>query len=171
MRVRRTPFSRAHSRLTLPSTRPLLWAMFMRTILLLTTLWTAGAFAAGEDSLQRRADAFLEGYNGIYQGLYTVAAEATWLSMTDVTPEHTGRRIGAEQAKAAFVGGTYVIDQARAFLRQTNQLDALTVRQLQAILLLAAEGVTKVYEVGPGAVLGGLTRQIDASMEVVKWDA
>jgi [acyl-carrier-protein] S-malonyltransferase len=45
------------------------------------------------------------------------------------------------------------------------------VRWVETIRLLAAEGVTKVYEVGPGAVLGGLARQIDPSMEVIKWDA
>jgi malonyl CoA-acyl carrier protein transacylase len=41
---------------------------------------------------------------------------------------------------------------------------------VETIRLLAAEGVTKVYEVGPGAVLDGLARQIDPTGEVVKWD-
>jgi [acyl-carrier-protein] S-malonyltransferase len=44
------------------------------------------------------------------------------------------------------------------------------VRWVETVKLLVAEGVTKVYEVGPGAVLGGLARQIEPSVEVVNWD-
>ena len=72
------------------------------------------------------------------QRLITVSGEATWDASTDVTPEHTGRRIGAEEAKAAFVGSTYVIEKARRFLEHTNVLDALSVRQLKMILLCAS---------------------------------
>ena len=38
---------------------------------------------------------FLDLYNRLYQSLYTVAQEAAWKSSTDVSPEHTGQRIGA----------------------------------------------------------------------------
>ncbi len=82
---------------------------------------------------------FLDLYNQLYQRLYTVAQEAAWKASTDVTDEHTGQRIGAEQAKAAFVGSPWVIGQARGFLQQRGQLDPLTVRQLDKILLFAAE--------------------------------
>jgi hypothetical protein len=58
----------------------------------------------GAAPVAERARAFLEGYNQTYQALYTVSAEATWKSMTDVKLEHTGQRIGAEEARAAFVG-------------------------------------------------------------------
>jgi peptidyl-dipeptidase A len=107
---------------------------------------TAG-LQGGEGFIQSRADAFLEGYNQVYQGLYTVASRATWTSMTDVTPEHTGQRIGAEEAYAAFVGSLYVIEKARALLQHVDQLDPLTVRQLQFILLNAAEAPATIPEV------------------------
>jgi [acyl-carrier-protein] S-malonyltransferase len=45
------------------------------------------------------------------------------------------------------------------------------VRWLESIRYLAGAGVTKIYEVGPGNVLTGLARQIDPSLEAVKWDA
>jgi len=94
-----------------------------------------------------RAAAFLEGYNQIYQALYAVSSEATWKAMTDVTPEHTGQRIGAEEGRAAFVGSPYVINTAREFLRQAEELEPLTVRQLQFILRIAAEYPGTIPEV------------------------
>jgi len=115
------------------------------------TLCTATFFAtpleASAPAFQSRADAFLKGYNHIYQGLYTVSSQATWKSMTDVLPEHTGERIGADQARAAFVGSTYVINQARGFLEHEEALDPLTVRQLRFILLIAAEAPATVPDV------------------------
>lgn len=93
--------------------------------------------AAGSPPAEVRQ--FLETYNQLGQRLQTVAQEAAWLAGTDVKPEHTGQRIGAEQALAAFAGSTHVIEQARKFLKQREQLDELSVRQLEQILLKAAE--------------------------------
>lgn len=88
---------------------------------------------------QQRADTFLETYTGIGQKLYAVTGEAYWKAATDVKPEHTGQRIGASEAYAAFAGSEYVINTARALLDQRAQLDDITVRQLEKILLDAAE--------------------------------
>jgi oligoendopeptidase F len=108
-------------------------------IVLFGTSWANAAPASTTDEqLARDAAQFLEMYNRVYQGLYTVAQEANWKARTDVTSEHTGQRIGAEQALAAFVGSTYVIEQTGAFLQHTNTLDDLTVRQLRMICLRAA---------------------------------
>jgi len=74
---------------------------------------SAGALPAADGAARSQvaADAsqFLEAYNRLYQSLYTVAQEAEWQASTDVTDEHTGQRIGADQAQAAFVGSTWVI--------------------------------------------------------------
>jgi len=43
------------------------------------------------------------------------------------------------------------------------------VRWIETIRCLAANGVTKAIEVGPGAVLSGLARQIDASIDCRKF--
>jgi peptidyl-dipeptidase A len=93
------------------------------------------------------ATTFLEMYNRTYQRLYTVSQEAQWLALTDVKEEHTGQRIGADQALAAFVGSPWVIEKTRALLTLTNQLDELTVRQLHAIFLNAAHAPGTIPDV------------------------
>lgn len=98
-------------------------------------------------SARAEAQAFLEAYNALYQRLHTVAQEAAWAASTDVTPENTGRRIGAEQAKAAVVGSRWVIEKTRRLLERTNELDELTIRQLRMIWLRAAEAPGTIPEV------------------------
>jgi peptidyl-dipeptidase A len=111
------------------------------TVIAPATGQPAGSQVAGD------AARFLDVYNRIYQSLYTTAQEADWMAATDVTPEHTGQRIGAEQAQAAFVGNTWVIEQTRALLQQTNQLDDLALRQLWRIWLHAAEAPGTIPDV------------------------
>ncbi|MSU59706.1 MAG: peptidase [Pedosphaera sp.] len=117
----------------------------MKTTIHIRLIVTALAgFAALNAPAQNKAataadtNTFLETYNRIYQSLYTVANDAAWVAATDVTEEHTGQRIGAEKAQAAFVGSVWVMERARELLQHTNRLDALTVRQLQRVLLNAA---------------------------------
>ncbi len=81
---------------------------------------------------------FLEMYNKIYPKLYSISAEANWKSSTDVSEEHTGQRIGADETLAAFQGSGYVINQTKKFLKQKDNLDYLTVKQLEKILRSAA---------------------------------
>lgn len=94
--------------------------------------------AHAEDTVMQ-ARAFLEFYNTTYQRLYQVAQEAQWLAATDVRPEHTGRRIGADTALAAFVGAPWVIEQCRTYLKTVPPEEALTRRQLEMVWLMAAE--------------------------------
>lgn len=104
------------------------------------------AFAANPNTGHDAAQ-FLEFYNRAYQRLYTANSEAQWKSVTDVTPEHTGQRIGADEAMASFCGNPYVIEQAQAFLKSKDQLDDLSERQLRAILRRAAESPGTIPEV------------------------
>lgn len=98
------------------------------------------------EDLNLRVNDFLEMYNRIGQRLSTVAGEAAWKSSTDVKPEHTGQRIGADQAQAAFVGSTYVIERTREFLKQKDQLTELQARQLKMILLNASSAPGTIPE-------------------------
>jgi peptidyl-dipeptidase A len=82
---------------------------------------------------------FLQMYNQVDQRLGRVASEAQWKAATDVTEEHMGERVGAETAEGAFRGSRYVIDQSRRFLQLKNSLNDLEFRQLDKILLNAAE--------------------------------
>ncbi len=101
----------------------------------LALLW---ACQSGPDA-QQRANQFLDMYNTMSQKLYTVTSDAYWKASTDVTDTHTGERIGAERTMAAFTGSRYVIEHARNLLEQRKQLDDLTGRQLDRVLLSAAE--------------------------------
>ena len=107
--------------------------------------WLATALAVSPScgpagpSPQQRADEFLAIYDGVGQKIYAITSEAYWKSATDVTEQHVGERIGAEKALAAFSGSRWVIDTVRGLLDQKDQLDDLTGRQLEKILLSAAE--------------------------------
>ncbi|NOY06273.1 MAG: M2 family metallopeptidase [Chlorobi bacterium] len=87
---------------------------------------------------KQEANAFLTFYDSLYQPLYYVAAKAEWKASTDVTPEHTGLRIGANDAFAVFIGNPVIIRKTQALLADSVSLDDLTVRQLKEILLAAA---------------------------------
>jgi peptidyl-dipeptidase A len=98
----------------------------------------AGCSAVTSDP-RREAQEFLRMYNAIDQQLVTVASNASWRAQTDVTEQHTGERIGADAAQAAFTGSRYVIQGARKHLTLRQSLSDLEFRQLDKILLSAAE--------------------------------
>jgi peptidyl-dipeptidase A len=74
------------------------------------------------ESPRDRAQRFLEMYNRIGQPLNAVANEADWKAQTDVSEEHTGQRIGANEMRAAFAGSVYVIETRRSFSNQKRVL-------------------------------------------------
>ncbi len=91
-----------------------------------------------KSSVKQEAKEFIGMYNTIYQKLFTVAQNAEWNSSTDVTDQHTGERIGADQALAVFEGSTYIIEKCRYLMKHNHELDPLTLRQLHKIMLNAA---------------------------------
>ena len=101
----------------------------------------APALADGKNTdAQAQADRFLTLMNASYQALYKVNSEAQWKAVTDVTPAHDAASEAAGQAYAAFNGNPEVIRQARELLQQSAELKPLTVRELNQVLLNAAEG-------------------------------
>ncbi len=97
-------------------------------------------------------------YNAVDQGLYAVAHEANWEAATNMSPEATGKRIGAESALAAFRGSPQVIQNARLLLDSREDLTDLEFRQLDKILLLAAES--------PGTLPEKVSRRIATEAEL-----
>jgi peptidyl-dipeptidase A len=90
--------------------------------------------------IQERADHFLVLTNAAYQVLYRVNSEAQWNAVTDVTPQHDAASETAGKAYAAFNGNPALIHEAQELLTHRDELNPLTVRQLNQLLLNAAEG-------------------------------
>jgi peptidyl-dipeptidase A len=89
---------------------------------------------------QERADRFLKVVNSGYQALVYVDQKAQWKSVTDVKPEHDAAREVSGQALAAFCGSPVLITEARELLTHKAELDPITTRELERVLLNAAEG-------------------------------
>lgn len=143
----------------------------MRDALFLGLLGAALAqsLTVHSESAAETAQPFLQMYNLTYQRLYAVSQEAQWLALTDVTDEHTGQRIGADQAMAAFVGSPWVIEKTRALLAHTNQFDDLTVRQLRAIFLNAAQAPGTLPDVVSARVAAEARQAATLDGFVFKW--
>ena len=87
-----------------------------------------------------RADRFLAVVNAGFQALTKVQNEAQWLAATEVSPAHDGGSEVAGKAFAAFNGNPALIVEARELLNHRGDLTELQVRQLNRVLLNAAEG-------------------------------
>ncbi len=102
-------------------------------------LIAASVCSQTQTTLKHDAQEFLAAYNALFRQVGTVADNADWTASTDVTPDHTGARIGADEAFAAFQGSTYVIERCKTFLSHKSALDPIMVRELTKILLNASE--------------------------------
>ena len=112
-----------------------------RALTILTFILTALCTRAADvNTTQERADRFLTLVNASYQALVTVSSEAQWAASTDVTPAHDASSETAGKAFAAFNGNPAIINEARFLLVQKDKLNELTWRQLERVLLNAAEG-------------------------------
>jgi peptidyl-dipeptidase A len=117
----------------------------MKTILVLAGLGlSTAALAAPKPS---PADSFLKWFDSIYLGLSRVSQEAAWVASTDVSDAHDGERTGANTALAVFSGDRGVIETCRALLARRSSLPPIVARQLDKILLGAAEGPGTIPDV------------------------
>ena len=116
----------------------------MKSVLLTlaVAVLVAGNASAANRSIdpQQRADDLLKLVNAAYKALYTVESEAQWLASTDVKPEHDAASETAGKARAAFNGNPALIREAQDLLKQKSKLKPITVRELERVLLNAAEG-------------------------------
>jgi peptidyl-dipeptidase A len=112
----------------------------MRPIRALLPLAASLLAAQAPSDAQARADRFLRLVNAGYQALYKVESEAQWKASTDVKPAHDAAAETAGKARAAFNGNPALIAEARELLASRRDLDALTIRQLERVLLNAGEG-------------------------------
>lgn len=96
--------------------------------------------AEKKSDVQERADRFLELVNASYQQLYRVLSEAQWAAATDVSAAHDAASETAGKASAAFNGNPAIIREAQALLKEKKNLKEITWRELERVLLNAAEG-------------------------------
>ncbi len=143
-----TSTARAHGRFLLLAP----WGLVLCVVLGTPPL----SAAAGSDAsvVTGEAGRFLDLYGSVYRRLYTVASEAEWAASTDVTPEHEAGRVAAGKALAAFTGDPAVIRSVRRFLARPASVSPFEIRQLDRILLAAAEA--------PGTIPGIVARRIEA---------
>jgi peptidyl-dipeptidase A len=100
----------------------------------------AASFAAAPADVARdEPQRFLDLYSSLFQRIFYVSEQAGWAASTDVTPEHDGGRVAADKALAAFVGDPQVIAEVRRLRSRADLLTPLQSRQLDRILLQAAE--------------------------------
>jgi peptidyl-dipeptidase A len=120
--------------------------------------------------LQDRADRFLKVVNAGYQSLTYVAQEALWLAASDVKSEHDAAAEWSGKAFAAFNGSPALITEARELLKRRAELNELTIRELERVLLNAAEGPMTnpklvadriVAETAQASTMNGFTWKLD----------
>ncbi len=132
--------------------------LVIMTLLLALALPAGRAAAAGkagpDPGTVRDARRFLGLYDGLYQAMFAALQEAEWAASTDVTPEHDGARVAAGKSFAAFAGNRAVIERVRELLDRRASLEPLQARQLDKILLNAAEA--------PGTIPDVVARRIEA---------
>ncbi|MEO8212401.1 MAG: M2 family metallopeptidase [Myxococcales bacterium] len=105
-------------------------------------------------STEKEARAFLDIVNPLLVPVATVQADVAWSASTDVSPEHTGARMGADRALAALSGSKIIIERCKTLLARRKDLDDVTARQLQKLLLSAAEA--------PGTIPAVVAKKIEA---------
>lgn len=94
-----------------------------------------------------QAEEFLRFYQSLYGGLGRVSQEAQWRASTDVSEKHDGERTAANTALAAFSGDRHIVTTTKQLLSRRKELPPLMVRQLEKILLAAAEGPGTIPDV------------------------
>lgn len=117
-----------------------------RILVILPLCLLTGCSGDAPESRPGAVQEFLRSYNELDQRLTAVAGEANWKASTDVSDLHTGERIGADSALAAFRGSPYVIETSRRHLGLKQSLGDLEFRQLDKILLNAAESPGTIPE-------------------------
>jgi peptidyl-dipeptidase A len=115
--------------------------------------------AAPSPGPARTAEDFLRLYNSLLIGFTREASNAAWAASTDVSPAHAAARTTADTLMATFQGDRTVIDTARTLLAHRQMLGYLAQRQLQKILLAAAEGPGTIPEVTRARVAAEVQQQ------------
>jgi peptidyl-dipeptidase A len=134
--------------------------LVVRLVLLVTAVTQVSAASGAppkahkKTATEKDAEAFLDVVTSLLIPVSATAAEADWVAATDVTPEHTGLRTGADKALATLSGATVIVNRAKALLAKRKDLEDVTARQLEKLLLGAAEN--------PGTIPDVVNKRVEA---------
>ncbi|MCC7176567.1 MAG: M2 family metallopeptidase [Bryobacterales bacterium] len=116
-----------------------------------TAAWLAVLLLAGcaerQPVTRTEAQDFLRMYEEVDQRLGTVRARAGWNAATDAGERNLGELVGARKALAAFQGSRFVIENSRRLLSLKPGLSEPEFRELDKILLMAAEAPATIPDV------------------------
>lgn len=101
------------------------------------------------EKIRNEAQQFIDAYTTEYVKLYTQSSEAQWKSNIEIEEGDTTNAVATRKANelyAAFTGSKENIEKARKFLEKKGQLTALQVKQLEVILLNAANNPQTVAD-------------------------
>ena len=119
--------------------------MIRRAIAAVLLLAATPVFAA--EDYRAQAQQFLDLYNSIYLGETRLSQNVQWDALTNVSDLNEGRqKVGAE-AFAIFAGDRTVIATTKKLLAHRAELEPLQARQLDAILLIAADSPGTIPEI------------------------
>jgi len=126
--------------------------MITRAPLLLLGLAVLAAAGCQQkpDALPAEVDAFLAEYSAEFVQLYAESSEAEWGSNTHIVEgddTNLKRTEAANRALAEFTGSAEVIDKAKGYLEQADQLEPLQTHQLEKVLYRAANNPQSVADV------------------------
>ena len=119
-------------------------------LLLGLAVLVAGGCQQKPDALPAEVDAFLAEYSDEFVQLYAESSEAEWASNTHIVEgddTNLKRTEAANRALAEFTGSAEVIDKAKGYLEQADQLEPLQTRQLEKVLYRAANNPQSVADV------------------------
>jgi peptidyl-dipeptidase A len=129
------------------STSPIDRRAFLRQSAALAAIGSFTPALRAAETPQEEANAFLARYVQGWLPKDTASSEASWIALTDVTEEHTQNQVAKTLELNRFVGDPQVIETVKKLLDQKDQLDDLTLRQLEKVRLRAAESPGTIPEV------------------------
>jgi len=96
---------------------------------------------------ETEAQHFISEYSDTFQKLRYTAVKASWLANTDIKEEHTEKEIETGKALVEFTGKKDNIEKAKELLKFKDQLEPLTVKQIESIIYKAAHGPGTIPEI------------------------
>ncbi len=96
---------------------------------------------------EKEAQNFISDYTESFQNLRYTAVKAAWLANTDIKEENTQKEIDTQKKLVEFTGKKENIEKAQELLNYKDQLQLLTVKQLETIIYKAAHGPATIPEV------------------------